>query len=68
VECGIAFSSTYQLTKHRKSAGKRRHSPKRNCSSVLNYVQTVKKIWLELDEEHTEDDKEIQSEEQTEKE
>jgi len=71
VECGIAFSSRYQLTKHRKSAGhlvKRRHSPKRNCSSVLNYVQSVKKIRLELDEEHTEDDEEMQSEEQTEKE
>jgi len=71
VDCGIAFSSRYHLTKHRKSAGnlvKVRHSPKRNFSSVLNYVQSVKKIQLELDEKHTEGDEKMQSEEQTEKE
>lgn len=54
--------------KHRKSAGhliRRKHSPKRNLSNVLNYVQSVKKIRLELDKEQTEDEEEMQ-EEQTE--
>ena len=42
--------------------------PKRNCTNVNNYVQAVKKIRLELDKKHIEDNKEEQGEKQTEEE
>jgi len=40
---------------------KRKCSPKRSRSGVVNYVQTVKRIRLEFDEEQTEGDKDDQS-------
>ena len=45
-----------------------KHSSKRNCTNVKNYVQAVKKIWLELDKEQIEGDEEEQGEKQTEEE
>jgi len=65
MECGVTFSSQYKLSKHRKSAGHIvmcKRYPKRNCTNVNNYVQAVKKIRLELDKKHIEDNKEEQGE------
>ena len=46
----------------------RKRSSKRNCTNVKNYVQTVKKIRLELDKEQIEGHEEQQGEKQTEEE
>ena len=43
---------------------KRKCSPKRSRSGVVNYVQTVKRIRLEFDKEQTEGDKDDQSDEE----